>query len=130
MKAYAFLSDLMHGEDGVKCFLCTRVLRPMRWHRALNRVLFFWLRQQFVVGFVRNVNKGEEGYIECEDRACNCNGDEPIQVVFEITVCEPCGWYANQHPLEAELLAKARLASIQKGEEHDKPNAGPGNHRA
>ena len=91
------LRVLFDGEEDVKCFICTRTLRPLEWVRWYKKLLFFWMPTQYEIGFVRTLE------------------DDPSKAsVFTITVCYKCGVWAHDNPLAGEMLAKARMESVNK----------------
>lgn len=95
------LMTLLKDEDDVKCFICTRKLRPLPFKSLVNKILFFWMPVQYEVGFVRPLEE-----------------DTSMASVFMITVCYKCGIWAHDNPVAGEMLAKARMESINKhGEE-------------
>ena len=116
---YRFFSNLLLGEEQILCFLCTRRLRPMAWFAFWKCPLFYWLRPQYTVGFVKQAEDGGEVEAEpCSNPDCQeCEKGVGLAVVFEITVCKPCGEWANLNPVVGEQLARARLASIQSGKQ-------------
>ena len=124
ISVYKFFANLLWGEDRVLCFLCTRRLMPLPF-RSWKRVFFNWLRPQFTVGFVRRSEDGEPLETEnCSNPECeSCAKGYGLAVVFEITVCQPCGEWANLNPVVGEMLAKARLASIQSGNQDESGNS-------
>lgn len=114
MKLYKLLANLCADEDRVLCFLCNRRLRPVRFDHILNAIAFSWLRKQYTVGFTREVTGEQAG--ACDDSCAeDCGG--AATATLEVTVCLECGTWANQHPVEGEMVAKARLASIQSGKQ-------------
>ena len=101
-KLMSSMTSFMQGEEDVKCFICTRRLRPMRWTSVLRKVVFFFaLPKQYTVGFVRQMEEKEAG-------------GRDMASLLEITTCKKCGEWCEENPLAGEMLASARLKSLEK----------------
>lgn len=101
MKSSTLLQAILKGEEETRCFICCKFLRPMLFSNWLKKFLLFWMDEQYVVGLIRPLDKTNEG-------------GESLVSLLEITTCLKCANWAQEHPLEAEMLSTARLASITK----------------
>jgi hypothetical protein len=69
---------------------------------VIKRMLFtFILPKQYTVGFVRELDMSSVS-------------GQNLASLLEITTCKKCGEWCELHPLEGEMLANARLKSLEK----------------